>query len=226
MTSLPFAPFKRTRIAPTPSGYLHRGNLFSFLLTHKLAVSCKADLVLRIDDLDMLRVEDDYVKSIFQILHSFSIDWQIGPKNFEETATQSQKNRIDNYHEVLKSLSDKNLVYACTCSRTDILKRCGDGGYDGHCREKKISLDANAVSWRLKTEASKPLVIADEFGNTSTHYLPKSMFDFVLKRKDGIPAYQVASLSDDVFYEIDFIVRGEDLFDLTKLVFAQLVLTE
>lgn len=223
MLSLPFAPFSRTRIAPTPSGYLHRGNLFSFLLTHQLAQKSKAELFLRIDDLDALRVEDDYIKSIFNILTAFSIKWQLGPKNFDEVQAYSQQNRVENYISLLNKLRELDLVYACSCSRADIVKRHGEHGYDGHCREKQIELDTANVSWRLKTDLTKPIISKDEFATLTTHHLPKSMFDFVVRRRDGIPAYQLTSLTDDLLYKIDFVVRGEDLFDSTL---AQLYLAE
>src|SRR5882762_5324158 len=90
--------FTRTRIAPTPSGFLHLGNAFSFALTAKLARETGARLLLRIDDLDRDRVEARYVQDIFETLHFLGIPWDEGPRDIlAYEATWSQVYRMDLY---------------------------------------------------------------------------------------------------------------------------------
>lgn len=207
--------FNRTRLAPTPSGYLHSGNLFSFLLTYKLAQAAQASLVLRIDDLDAPRVDENYVKDIFEVLAAFSLVWQEGPMKYEEVKLHSQQTRIEHYRKNLQLLVEKDLVYACTCSRQQVYERTGSANYDGHCREKAIALTTSNVAWRLKCDKAQSINVRNEEGFVTTHLLKESVFDFIVLRRDGIPSYQFASYCDDVYYNIDFIVRGEDLFDST-----------
>jgi glutamyl/glutaminyl-tRNA synthetase len=215
--------FNRTRLAPTPSGYLHGGNLFSFLLTYKLAQATHAKVVLRIDDLDAPRVDENYVKDIFEVLTTFSLAWQEGPMNYEEVKLHSQQTRLEHYRKNLQLLVDKDLVYACNCSRQQVYERTGSANYDGHCREKAIALTTPNVAWRLKCDKGQSINLRNEEGLVTTHLLPESVFDFIVLRRDGIPSYQFASYCDDVYYDIDFIVRGEDLFDstLAQLYFAK-----
>ncbi|HEY4335701.1 MAG TPA: glutamate--tRNA ligase family protein [Puia sp.] len=194
--------FSKTRIAPTPSGYLHLGNILSFSITATLARQTGAKILLRIDDLDRERAERKYIDDIFDTLHFLKIDWDEGPRDTEDFEKEySQLHRMDHYHRALRRLQDNGEVYACTCSRTQILKDSPDGSYPGTCRDKNIPLDTENACWRLHTPLS-----AD---------LPKQIQDFIVRKKDGFPAYQLTSVIDDLHYGIDLVVRGEDLRDST-----------
>lgn len=222
MTPLAFA---RTRIAPTPSGYLHLGNLFSFLLATELAKKANAEVLLRIDDIDAPRVEEAYLKNIFEVLKAFSIHWQLGPQNFEEVQLHSQQTRLHLYRSTLENLKTKGLLYACDCSRHSVYERTGSAQYDGHCRNKNIPFTAQNVAWRLKCNLDASILLRNEEGAVSQHPLPEKMRDFIVLRRDGIPAYQLSSFCDDLLYGVDFVVRGEDLFDssLAQLHLSQLL---
>lgn len=208
-------PFHKTRIAPTPSGYLHAGNVLAFAITAALAKQTHAGLLLRIDDMDRLRAQPAYVQDIFDTLQYLDIPWQEGPANaveFEQVF--SQQHRLPLYQQALEQLQQANAIYACNCSRTQITTSNTGSVCPGNCRNKAIPLDTPQVNWRLKTNRV-PQVTVKTFNGPLTANLPSEMQDFVVRKKDGLPAYQLTSLIDDVHFKIDLIVRGEDLWHST-----------
>jgi glutamyl/glutaminyl-tRNA synthetase len=208
--------FSKTRIAPTPSGFLHLGNVLSFAITAAIAEKTNAKILLRIDDLDRERVRKEYVQDIFDTLNFLEIPWHEGPRNFHEYKTEySQIHRLDLYNDALEELSESGQVFACNCSRAQIRSISPDEIYPGTCRDKAIPLNTTDVSWRLRTGKGKEIGIntLDE-GIIKTN-LPAAMQDFVIRRKDGHPAYQLASVIDDLHFGVDLVVRGEDLYDST-----------
>lgn len=208
--------FSKTRIAPTPSGYLHQGNAFSFLVTAALAKRTGARVLLRIDDLDGERARPEYVQDIFDTLHFLQIGWDEGPLNPEElTARFSQLNRLELYRCALQQLREEGQVFACTCSRAEILRTSPDGTYPGTCRHKGIPLDTPGVCWRLQTDPGLPLMVKHPDGSVTTAVLPESMHYFVVRKKDGMPAYQLTSVVDDLHFGVDLVVRGADLWPST-----------
>ena len=208
--------YRKTRIAPTPSGYLHPGNAFSFLITAALAKKTGAGVLLRIDDMDRQRVRPEYVQDIFDTLRFLGITWDEGPRSPEELECRySQIHRMALYNRFLQQLREGGHVFACTCSRAQILQSNPDGTYPGTCADKGISLDAEGVSWRLHTRADRPLQIKQLDGSVTTAFLPADMQAFVVRKKDRLPAYQLTSLADDLHFGVDLIVRGEDLWPST-----------
>lgn len=205
-----------TRYAPTPSGYLHIGNVYSFLLTWLLARKNAGQILLRIDDLDRERVRPEYVENIFRVLEWLGMDWDLGPKSADEFQRQySQEHRMELYRQMLEKLEAQRLVFACDCSRKK-LKEIGAGSvYPGTCKKRNLDLAAENVAWRLNTE--DPLKLKyQEFGqDTVETTLPASQQYFVVKRRDDIPPYHLASLADDLHFGVNFIVRGHDLYDST-----------
>lgn len=207
--------FTRTRIAPTPSGFLHVGNVLSFSITAALARKAGAKILLRIDDLDQERVNKQYVQDIFDTLRFLDIPWDEGPRDFAEYEKKySQLHRMGLYRQALERLRESEHVFACTCSRADIQRVNADGVYPGTCEQKGISLDAENVSWRLQTMEERDLTVKT-LGGVGVATLPKTMWDFVVRKKDGFPAYQLTSVVDDRYYGVDLVVRGEDLREST-----------
>jgi glutamyl/glutaminyl-tRNA synthetase len=218
--------FQKTRIAPTPSGYLHAGNALSFLLTEQLAQEHGAQILLRIDDMDRQRVRPEYVQDVFNTLRFLGINWQEGPLDVADfEAHWSQCTRMPLYEAALQQLASDGHIYACTCSRTDIARDSTNGRYPGTCRNKGLSLDTPGASWRLRTDNPEPLLVKLRSGATVWEALPEAQHDFVVRKRDGFPAYQLSSLADDVHFGIDLIVRGEDLWDstLAQLYLARLL---
>ena len=208
--------FSKTRLAPTPSGYLHLGNVLSFAITAVLAEKANAKILLRIDDVDRERTNKLYVQDIFDTLNFLEIPWHEGPKNLQEYEHEySQMHRMELYTGALKQLRESGDIFACSCSRADVLKLSADNSYTGTCRQKNLPFDSGNVTWRLRTSATKPLNIKTVHGTTIRTFLPEIMNDFVVRKRDTYPAYQLTSLMDDIYYGIDLVVRGEDLWAST-----------
>jgi glutamyl/glutaminyl-tRNA synthetase len=202
--------FNKTRIAPTPSGFLHLGNVMSFAVTARLARENGAKVLLRIDDLDRARADKKYIQDIFDTLDFMAIPWDEGPRNikdFEEN--YSQLHRLHLYREALNKLCNDGRVFACNCSRRqlELQETC-------RCIEQQIPLDTPNVNWRLLT-GDTMLTVKNYRGDDIQAVLPAVMHNFVVRKRDGLPAYQLASVIDDLYYGIDLIVRGEDLWPST-----------
>ncbi|MGN7820488.1 glutamate--tRNA ligase family protein [Chitinophaga sp. 22536] len=200
-------------MAPTPSGFLHLGNVFSFVLTATLARRCCAAILLRIDDMDQQRVRPEYVQDIFDTLHFLEIPWEEGPRSPDDLKQEwSQLHREALYQQALAALKAGGKLFACDCSRSR-LQHAG-GIYDGHCLHRQLPWDGPDVCWRVNTAAPLTLHM-----HTGDGLLPATLPDeqryFVVRKKDGHAAYQLASVIDDDYFGIDLIVRGEDLWDST-----------
>lgn len=210
---IPLLPFKRTRIAPTPSGFLHLGNLLSFVLTTALARRNGASILLRIDDLDRERYHDEYVQDIIDTLNFMEIPWDEGPRTLNEFRQQySQTHRLHLYQHALDQLSNNGQVFACSCTRSQLNQVSPDGSYPGTCSQNGPVLTEPQINWRLYTTREKQLMIRTlEQGDIATA-LPGLMQFFVVRKKNGIPSYQLSSLIDDIHFGVDFIVRGNDLW--------------
>lgn len=196
----------RLRLAPTPSGFLHAGNALNFIFNYLIARCQGGRLVLRIDDLDAERKRDIYVQDIFETLDWLGLDYDEGPglgarssggehwsvqtvSDFEQN--WSQFRRLPLYIKMLNDLREKGLLYACGKSRREI--SAFQGVYPIAFRDQGRSLDEPDVNWRIRTPDGFPLP------------------DFVVRRRDGIPSYQIASLADDLHFGITHIIRGADL---------------
>ncbi|SCW83410.1 glutamate--tRNA ligase family protein [Mucilaginibacter sp. NFR10] len=210
MTSAPIH-FNKTRIAPTPSGFLHVGNVLSFSITATLARKHGAKVLLRIDDLDRARVNREYLTDIFDTLRFLEIPWDEGPQDADDfEARFSQIHRMHLYNEALEQLAAGGFVFACACSR----KQMSEIG-SCTCSDKQIPLNTLGASWRLRTDNVATLLVKSYTGKIIQTQLLAEMENFVVKKKDSFPAYQLTSVIDDLFYGIDLIVRGEDLWAST-----------
>jgi len=205
-----FVPFLKTRIAPTPSGFLHLGNVLSFAITANIARKSRAKILLRIDDLDRARVNEEYVQDIFDTLDFLEIPWDEGPRDAQDfDDTWSQLHRIGKYTEALKQLADCGQVFACTCSRNQLqVSSC-------NCAQKHLPLNTPDVAWRLLTNGHSEIIVRTLGDAAIQATLPIDMQNFVVKKKDGFPAYQLTSVIDDLVYGIDLVVRGDDLWPST-----------
>lgn len=214
--------FCRTRIAPTPSGFLHLGNAYSFALTAALAQGAGARLLLRIDDADAPRVRSGYLDDIFETLERLNIQPDEGPANVADLeAAWSQRHRLPLYQNALLRLAEGGHLFACTCSRRSILAQRSDGAYPGTCLGKGLPLDTPGAAWRVKPAWKEGIPLTGMDSRKSILLLPDDLQHFVVRKRDGMPAYQLTSLIDDGHFGVDAIVRGEDLLPSTA---AQLVL--
>jgi len=193
-----------TRLAPTPSGFLHQGNIFNFLLNWLWARSNNGGVMLRIDDGDAARKRKEYVEDIFRVLDWLGLDWDMGPTGPDDFETNwSQLKRLDLYHAILDDLVNKKLVFACGCSRNQVC----------HCIDKNISLAQLNTAWKIKLTVNNHICFNDKIlGDTSI-----AIQSFVVKRKDGMASYQVGSLADDRHFGTTHICRGNDLSASTAM---------
>jgi len=206
--------FARTRIAPTPSGYLHLGNVMSFVITAALAERCGARILLRIDDMDRERYDPKYVQDIFDTLRFLDIPWHEGPRDIASfTSEYSQIHRIDLYKSLLATLEEQQAIFACDCSRSRLLRQNKDGHYTGNCSSRGLPLNREDICWRMHTD--NRLIPVNTLQGITRQMLPPSVQYFTVKKKDGYPAYQLSSLADDLYFDVDLIVRGEDLWPST-----------
>ena len=184
-----------SRIAPTPSGFLHVGNAFNFLLTSAWVRRNGGRLRLRIDDLDTTRTRPEYLEDLFETLAWLGLNWDDGPKDVQDLALRhSQTLRRSRYLEVLQDFMHLGIAYVCICSRTDLEKRpC-------LCREAKNSFNPGLS--RVRVDLDLPGTVK----KTVTIW-----------RQEGIPAYQLVSLVDDLDHGVNLIVRGEDLLESTEI---------
>jgi glutamyl-tRNA synthetase len=214
----------KTRLAPTPSGFLHLGNALSFAITWALARRQQGTVVLRIDDLDNTRFRPEYLQDIFDTLDFMGLDYDEGPRNptdFEEN--YSQHLRLPAYQALLDRLVAQDKVYACPCSRSQIAAISSQGLYPLTCRDAQLPLYAPDAAWRIRIPDDTVIMFQDLLLGHCTVPLTLEMPDFVVRRKEGIPAYQLASLCDDLEMGINLIVRGKDLMISTA---AQLYLAQ
>ncbi len=205
----------KTRIAPTPSGFLHVGNAVSFLITYCLAKSENGKLLLRIDDLDRERYRKEYVDDIFYTLDWLGIQYDEGPSSVADFDKYwSQHQRLSLYNHALKSALEQGWVYACDCTRKDLMTSGNYPVYNGKCRDLKKSFLKNlAWRWRIKEDTSIHWV--DLLKPNTTVNLSEQMGDFVVKQKNDLPSYQLGSYVDDLHFNITHIIRGADLLSST-----------
>lgn len=213
-----------SRIAPTPSGFLHIGNVFNFLLTWLHVRSKNGYLYLRIDDLDESRVRLVYIDQIFKVLDWLGIDYDGGPQGTEDfLKNHRQRYRIERYSHAIEMLQQTGKTFLCKCSRKEILKTSPSGQYPGTCKASTISLATKPVSIRIDTANASDITLEEWLEGRKTLNLNEHVKDFIIQRKDGLPAYQIASLLDDVQMQVNHIVRGKDLLPSS---FAQMYLAQ
>lgn len=207
----------KTRLAPTPSGYLHVGNGAAFVLAWQLAQEAGGKVLLRIDDLDAERARTEYVQDIFDTLTWLGISWDEGPRDPRQLVQHwSQHVRLPAYHRLLAELRAAGHLYACDCSRSLIAKRGATAEYDGHCRHRGLDLDWPEVAWRMRLPEAGTVALREwPTGKVRQHAL--DLPDLVVRQRNGRPAYQVASLADDLHFGVDTIVRGKDLLPSTLI---------
>lgn len=191
------------RFAPSPTGPLHLGSLYTALASFLDARQHDGRWLLRIDDLDTPRNMPGAVPAILDCLRRFGLHWD------GEVYYQSQ--HIDDYLDALSRLEGQHRLYRCVCSRKR-LAAYGDV-YPGVCRDQQYPGDQE-YALRVKTD-DKELSFGDRIQGTIRENPALQHGDFVVKRKDGIIAYQLAVVVDDHQQGVNRVVRGFDLLDST-----------
>ncbi|GAA4372036.1 glutamate--tRNA ligase family protein [Hymenobacter koreensis] len=192
------------RLAPTPSGYLHLGNAVNFVLTWLLVRQAGGTLHLRIDDLDRARLRPAYLDSIFRTIEWLGIDYDHGPSGPDDFLRHhSQLLHLPEYNQLLRRLRlVPGLLHASLRSRTQNA-------------EVPADLDQPGAAWRAHVQPGVEVTFPDLWQGKTNVPLGRLMPDFVLRKKDGVVAYQLASVADDLRLGTTLIVRGLDLLPST-----------
>ncbi len=190
------------RFAPTPSGYLHFGSLVAALASYLDARAVGGRWLLRMEDLDPPREVPGAQAAILHSLENYGLHWD------GQLVRQSQ--RHDAYAALVDELLQRGLAYACTCSRKQL--EGYQGIYPGFCRDAGHAQDNAAI--RLRVPDNRYGFVDRVHGQYSQH-LGREVGDFVIRRRDGLYAYQLAVVLDDGWQGVTDVVRGADLLDST-----------
>lgn len=181
-------------------------------------------MVLRIEDLDRARCRPEFQNAILEDLAWFGLVWQEGPFR------QSERRAL--YLQAWRQLGEAGLIYPCSCSRRDVLSAAGaphaedeEPIYPGTCRPSSLTKTAAAdpagVTWRFRVPDGEALEFTDRSAGAQRAVAGSDFGDFVVWRKDDVPAYQLAVVVDDAIMRITEVARGRDLLRST---FRQLLL--
>ncbi|WP_368668252.1 tRNA glutamyl-Q(34) synthetase GluQRS [Psychrosphaera sp. I2R16] len=196
----------RGRFAPSPSGPLHFGSLLTALGSYLQAKANHGLWFVRIEDIDKPREQFGAVDQILDALSAFGMSWDIDPNTSEDLAPADrgclvQTRRLRRYQEILDTLHAHNLTYACHCSRKKI-RQMGTN-YTGYCRNKNLPLTDAAIR------------ICNDHVNATKTNSDFDHEDYIIKRRDGLFAYQLVVVIDDIDQGITEVVRGADILPLT-----------
>ncbi len=203
------------RFAPSPSGRMHLGNALSAMLSWLSAKSKGGEILLRIEDLDPARSREEYARTIMEDFRWLGLNWDIQSEN--------QSRRGDAYNEALELLREKRLVYPCYCSRGELhaasAPHASDGRviYAGTCRnlsEEERNKKTKAPAWRLKVPEDT-ISFVDGMQGEFAMPLQQELGDIIVRRADGVAAYQLAVVVDDAAAGVTEVVRGRDLLTST-----------
>lgn len=217
------------RLAPSPTGDLHLGHARTALVAWLASRSQGGRFILRMEDLDAPRTLPGADQRIMKDLRWMGLDWDEGPDRGGPVGPYHQSERLVRYAKALEALHAKGLIYGCTCSRADLARaasapHAGEEGpvYPGWCREKVVPPDFDAghdprirrPSWRFRVP-QRTITFVDEIAGPQVQHLASEVGDFVLRRADGLFAYQLAVVLDDMDMGVNLVVRGADLLSST-----------
>jgi glutamyl-tRNA synthetase len=216
----------RGRLAPSPTGLLHIGHACTFWTAYQRAVANKGILVFRNEDLDPQRSKAEYAAAMIEDLRWLGITWQEGPDVGGPFGPYGQSLRRSFYLDAWRKLRDGGFIYPCTCSRKDLALAAaapneGDDEpmYPGRCRDRMG--DARnyefpaGVNWRFRVPDGETVRFEDKAQGRQAYVAGRDFGDFVVWRRDDVPAYQLAVVADDQAMQITEVVRGTDLLKST-----------
>lgn len=201
------------RFAPSPSGRMHMGNLWSCLLAWLSARSAGGGMVLRLEDLDPDRCRQAYCDQVMRDLEWLGLDWDGAPVY--------QSRRTEQYRQAFQKLEQQGVIYPCFCTRAERLaasaphRSDGASVYDGRCgwlaEEERAELSRQrSPAWRVRVP-EKTITFCDLLQGKYEEDLKQDCGDFILRRSDGVFAYQLAVVVDDGAMGVSQVVRGSDL---------------
>ncbi len=225
MTPAP-TPSYRGRLAPSPTGLLHLGHAATFWTAYQRAVDAKGTLILRNEDLDPQRSKPQYVQAFIEDLHWLGITWQEGPDIGGPFGPYSQSERHSFYLNAWRQLRDGGYIFPCTCSRKDLAESASaphdsddEPIYSGRCRHRVPEAQEYhapaGVNWRFRVPNGERLAFTDLHLGEQSYIAGRDFGDFLIWRRDDVPAYQLAVVVDDAAMRFSEVVRGADLLRST-----------
>jgi glutamyl/glutaminyl-tRNA synthetase len=215
----------RGRLAPSPTGLLHLGHARTFWTAAERAARHGGTLILRNEDLDPQRSRPEFASAMIEDLRWLGLRWNEGPDCGGPHAPYSQSQRRSLYLEAWRKLRDSGVLYPCTCSRKDLAQAASAPNdvddeplYLGTCRGR---MDAGSVqhpageNWRFRVPEGEGVCFEDLRLGHQAFIAGRDFGDFIIWRRDDVPAYQLAVVVDDAEMEITEVVRGADLLKST-----------
>lgn len=222
----------RGRLAPTPTGRLHLGHARTFWLAQARAraVGTEAKLVLRLEDLDAARCRPEYAAAALEDLRWLGLTWDEGPDIGGAYSPYIQSQRREVYLDVWRRLRDGGFIYPCARSRADVQR----AAQAPHAEEEDAeplyptewrppigagreiaSTDAANANWRFRVPDGEIIKFTDALRGPQVYTAGKDFGDFLIWRRDDVPAYELAVVADDHAMAITEVVRGADLLRST-----------
>ena len=228
----------RSRLAPSPTGYLHLGHARTFWVAQERARAVGGTLVLRNEDMDAKRFKLEFVSAMLEDLKWFGFEWQEGPDCGGPFGPYNQSQRMSFYRAALAKLQAGGFIYPCVCSRKDIAAAVRaphaeddeEPIYPGTCRaqcdERRVTRDVKSASspaspatrhaaLRFRVPDGETISFTDGHFGPQSFVAGKHFGDFVVWRQDDAPSYQLACVVDDAAMQITEVVRGADLLKST-----------
>lgn len=194
------------RFAPSPTGPLHLGSLVTAVASFLHARAHGGEWLVRIEDIDPPREVPGAADAILRTLEAFELEW--------DRPVLYQSSRLDEYRRTADDLLASGRAFRCRCSRSEIraANEGESGRYPGTCRDRPVARGDAAVRLRVDHAVVR---VADALQGTSEVDLAASLGDYVVVRRDGLPAYHLAVVLDDAQQGVTTVVRGVDLLDST-----------
>lgn len=212
------------RLAPSPTGAQHLGNARTYLIAWLAARAAGGRVILRIEDIDSPRVKAWAVQQAIEDLRWLGLDWDEGPDIGGPQSPYVQTERLEHYRRHFRDLADRNLVYPCTCSRSDIAAASAPHAdqegpvYPRTCAHRSArdheNLAAGSFSWRFRLTTDSDSYF-DRVAGEQTRSPAADLGDFVICKADETPSYQMAVVLDDAAMGVTQVVRGNDLIPST-----------
>lgn len=214
----------RGRLAPSPTGLLHLGHARTFWIAHQRALQNNGTLILRNEDLDPQRCRQEFAEAMIQDLRWLGIAWSEGPDCGGPFAPYTQSERREYYMAAWRNLRDTGSIYPCTCSRKDVAAAAGapnegddEPVYPGTCRNRPAAsiVSPAGINWRFRVPDDEEISFTDLHLGPQKLIAGRDFGDFIVWRRDDVPAYQLAVVVDDAAMQITEVVRGADLLRST-----------
>lgn len=226
----------RGRIAPTPTGYLHLGHARTFWIAMERAKEAEGSLIYREEDLDPQRCKPEYAEAAIEDLKWFGCAWQEGPDAGGPHAPYRQSERKALFLEAWRQLKEAGAIYPCDKSRKDVANAARAPHREDEMAEPiypenwrpppgtgRNASEPGRTNWRFRVPDHRQIIFDDGRLGPCEFTCLRDFGDFLVWRKDGVPAYELAVVVDDAAMGVTEVVRGEDLLISTA---RQLLLYE